>query len=100
MLPVRPTSFAALLAAMAIASFGCAHTQQPERKVYVISEDASGVGSGIGSGTGGSGAEAYCNELQKQCFTACWNRKPAISSIKKGSGMHHEPVPRRAATSS
>jgi len=90
MLPVRPTRLAALLVALATASFECAHTQQPERKVYFISEDASGVGSEAGSGTGGSGAEAYCNELQKQCFTACWNRKPAISSIKKGSGMHHE----------
>jgi hypothetical protein len=90
MLPVRPTSLVALLVAVATASFGCAHSQQPERKVYVISEDASGVGSAVGSGTGGSGAEAYCNELQKQCFKACWNRKPSISSIKKGSGMHHE----------
>jgi hypothetical protein len=78
------------LAALLAASFGCAHTQQPERKIYVISEDASGVGSDVGSGTGGSGAEAYCNELQKQCFRACWYRKPSISSIKKGSGMHHE----------
>ncbi|WP_368670370.1 hypothetical protein [Myxococcus sp. AM011] len=80
----------ALLAAMAVVSFGCAHSQQPERKTYVIAEDASGVGSDIGSGTGGSGAEAYCNELQKQCFTSCWNRKPSVSSIKMGSGMHHE----------
>lgn len=90
MLPVRPTRLAVLLVAVVTASFGCTHTQQPERKIYVISEDASGVGSDVESGTGGSGAESYCNELQKQCFRACWNRKPSISSIKKGSGMHHE----------
>ncbi|WP_284668692.1 hypothetical protein [Myxococcus sp. SDU36] len=75
---------------VAAACFGCAHTQQPERKVYVISKDASGVGSDVGSGTGGAGAEAYCNEMQRQCFKDCWNRNPEFSSIKKGSGMHHE----------
>ncbi|NTX60378.1 hypothetical protein HUA74_06870 [Myxococcus sp. CA051A] len=78
------------LAAIATVGFRCAHSQVPERKTYVISEDASGVGSDVGSGTGGSGAEAYCNEIQKQCFMACWTRKPSVSSIKKGSGMHHE----------
>ncbi len=78
-----------LLAAVATASVGCAHTQQPERKVYVISEDASGVGSNVESGTGGAGAEAYCNELEKQCFKQCWRRKPKITSIPKGSGSHH-----------
>lgn len=34
-----------LLTAVMMASFGCAHPQQPERKIYVISEDASGVGT-------------------------------------------------------
>ena len=34
-----------LLTAMAMACLGCAHTQQPERKVHIISEDAGGIGS-------------------------------------------------------
>jgi hypothetical protein len=88
--PVGLTRWVALLIAVATTSLGCAHTQPPERKVYVISEDASGAGSDIESGTGGAGAEAYCNELEKQCFSKCWRRKPKIPSIDKGSGKHHE----------
>jgi hypothetical protein len=61
----------ALLTAVTTAGFGCAHVQQPERKVHIISEDASGIGSIVESGTGGAGADAYCNEIQKQCFTKC-----------------------------
>ncbi|WPB74051.1 hypothetical protein KYC5002_34095 [Archangium violaceum] len=79
-----------LLMVVAVASGGCSHTQNPERRVYVISEDASGVGSNLESGTGGAGAEAYCSEMEKQCFKKCWRRKPRISSIPKGSGVHHE----------
>jgi hypothetical protein len=88
--PVALTRWVALITAVAIASVGCAHTQQPERKVYVISEDASGVGSNVESGTGGAGADAYCNELEKQCFTKCWRRKPSIPTIDKHSEKHHE----------
>lgn len=84
------TKLTVLLAAMAVASVGCSHTQQPERKVYVISEDASGVGSQVESGTGGAGADAYCNELEKQCFKKCWRRKPKEPSIKKHSENHHK----------
>jgi len=90
MSPGLPTRVLALLVALATASVGCAHTQLPERKVYVISEDASGVGSNVERGTGGAGAEAYCSEMEKQCFTKCWRRKPKIDSIKKGSERHHE----------
>jgi hypothetical protein len=79
-----------LLMAVALVSGGCVHTQQTEQKIYVISEDASGVGSNLESGTGGAGAEAYCNEIEKQCFKKCWRRKPEHSSIEKGSGKHHE----------
>jgi len=88
--PVALTRLMALLATLATASLGCAHTPQSDRKVYVISEDASGVGSNVESGAGGAGAEAYCNELQKQCFNKCWRRKPTLPSIPKGSGMHYE----------
>ncbi|WP_272134469.1 hypothetical protein [Stigmatella ashevillensis] len=80
----------ALLTTVLAASAGCAHIQQPERKVYVISSNAIDVGSNNESGTGGSGAEAYCNELEKKCFKTCWNRKPKLSSIPKGSGRHNE----------
>jgi hypothetical protein len=88
--PGFSTRALALLVALATASVGCAHTQPPERKVYVISEDANGVGSNVERGTGGSGAEAYCNEMEKQCFTKCWRRKPKIDTIPKGKGRHHE----------
>jgi hypothetical protein len=88
--PGFSTRALALLVALAMVSVGCAHTQPPERKVYVISEDASGVGSNVESGTGGAGAEAYCNEMEKQCFAKCWRRKPKEQSIPKGKGMHHE----------
>ncbi len=55
-----------LLVVVAVVSGGCSHTQQPEQRAYVISEDVSGVGSNLESGTGGAGAEAYCNEMEKQ----------------------------------
>ncbi|KFA87639.1 hypothetical protein Q664_46485 [Archangium violaceum Cb vi76] len=83
-------TFLLMVVAVASASGGCSHTQNPERRVYVISEDASGVGSNLESGTGGAGAEAYCSEMEKQCFKKCWRRKPRISSIPKGSAVHHE----------
>ncbi|HZH16903.1 MAG TPA: hypothetical protein VE057_21280 [Archangium sp.] len=80
-----------LLTAVAVASAGCSHTQQqPERRVYVISEDASGVGSNVESGTGGAGAEAYCRELEKQSFKKCWRRKPKEPSIEKHTENHHK----------
>jgi hypothetical protein len=88
--PAALTRLAALLTAVATASVGCAHTPQPERKVYVISEDASGVGSNVESGTGGAGADAYCNEIQKQCFSKCWRRKPEHQGMKKHSGDHYK----------
>lgn len=79
-----------LLMAVTVACAGCSHTQQPERSVYIISEDASGVGSILESGTGGAGAEAYCNELQKQCFKKCWRRKPKEPSIEKHTENHYK----------
>jgi hypothetical protein len=90
---IRPAGLHEMMAMMlvvATASIGCAHTPQPERRIYVISEDASGVGSAVIAGVGGAGAEAYCNELEKKCFKKCWRRKPSLSSIPKGSGSHHE----------
>jgi hypothetical protein len=81
----------ALLTAIAMAIPGCAHTQEPERKKYLIHEDASRINFLEDTrGIGGAGADAYCNELQKQCYARCIGRKPEISSIKKHSGKHKE----------
>ncbi len=85
----RPPRLGVLLTAMGLLSVGCAHTQQPERKVYVISEQADSTGSPEGPGIGGAGADAYCNEVQKQCFSRCWERAPRFTSIRKGSAEHH-----------
>jgi hypothetical protein len=70
-----------LLSAAAMAVGGCAHTQRPESRVYVISEDASGIG--------GSGRD-YCADEQIECFDRCWNSQPPLRSIRKGSEKHHE----------
>ncbi|WP_434384573.1 hypothetical protein [Melittangium boletus] len=80
-----------LLVAVAMATLGCAHTQVPGRKMYLIVKDASSIDfQEDARGVGGAGAEAYCNELQKQCYTQCMRRKPEIPSIPKHSGKHKE----------
>jgi hypothetical protein len=38
--PAIQERLATLLTALAMACFGCAHTQRPERRTYVIHEDA------------------------------------------------------------
>jgi hypothetical protein len=63
---------------------GCAHSRRPERRVYVISEDATGI-----TGVGGSG-KRNCDAEHIQCFDICWNSAPPLTSIKRGSGKHHE----------
>jgi hypothetical protein len=80
-----------LLAAVAVIDHGCAHTQVPERKMYLIAGDASNIDFRDNArGIGGAGAEAYCNELQIQCYDKCWRRKPPVWSIKKHSAVHRE----------
>ncbi|RKH91067.1 hypothetical protein D7Y21_04125 [Corallococcus sp. AB045] len=74
---------------MVMLATACGHTQRPERKAYVVSEDARGVGTAEGPGTGGSGADAYCGEMQKQCFQKCWRRKPTVKDMEKHSESHH-----------
>jgi len=86
---VSLTKLMVLLTTVAVAGLGCAHPQRPERKVYVIFADASGVGSNDARGIGGAGADAYCNEIQKQCFTKCWRRKPEYPTIPKHSESHN-----------
>ena len=90
MKPVALTKLLVLLTAVAVASPGCAHIQPPERKAYVISTNVSGIDFSDARGIGGAGADAYCNELQKQYFTKCWKRKPEYPSIPKHSGKHNE----------
>ncbi|WP_242588283.1 hypothetical protein [Corallococcus macrosporus] len=60
---------------------GCSHAQKPERRVYLIAEDAGGIG-------GGGGRD--CDAEHVACFDRCWNSAPPLTSIKWGSGKHHE----------
>ncbi|CAM4140163.1 hypothetical protein COEX109129_10325 [Corallococcus exiguus] len=71
----------ALIFPVAVALGGCSHAQRPEHRTYVISEDTSGMG-----GSGGRD----CDAEHIQCFDRCWNSVPPLSSIKRGSGKHHE----------
>jgi hypothetical protein len=64
--------FVVLMTALAMVSAGCAHTQRPESRIYVISENAEGVGSGLG--TGGAGDDLCQQELEK-CMKSCWEKK-------------------------
>jgi hypothetical protein len=60
-----------LMIAMTVASIGCAHTQRPENRIHVISEDALGVGSALGEGGAG---ERDCQAEHEECFRKCWQK--------------------------
>jgi hypothetical protein len=60
-----------LMTAVAVASVGCAHSQRPEPRIYVISENAEGVG--VASGVGGAGDDICQKELEK-CMALCWQK--------------------------
>jgi hypothetical protein len=77
----------ALMMAMALASVGCAHAQQPERRVYVISEDAQGVGTALG--IGGAGFRD-CDAEHNQCFDECWNASSLPYPHTKRDGWYRE----------
>ena len=79
-----------LLTAAALVSFGCAHRQPPERRIYVIAERENGTTVEDGPGTGGAGADAYCAELQLKCHKQCMRRKPQYPGVRKGSREHDE----------
>jgi hypothetical protein len=68
---------------MLLVCTGCAHTQRSPQgaETYVIFEEASGIG-----GSGGYD----CDAAQIDCFDRCWNSAPPQTSIKRGSGKHHE----------
>jgi hypothetical protein len=76
-----------LMTAMALASVGCAHSQRPERRVYVISEDAQGVGTALGMG--GSGFRD-CDAEQKRCFDQCWNATALPYPHTRKDGWYQE----------
>ncbi|PTL78239.1 hypothetical protein [Vitiosangium sp. GDMCC 1.1324] len=66
------TKLFVLLMALAVASTGCAHTQQPESRIYVVAEDTEGVGSALGSG--GAGGHD-CDQEFKLCMKRCWDKR-------------------------
>ncbi|HZH78277.1 MAG TPA: hypothetical protein VEY88_19770 [Archangium sp.] len=65
------SSHLVLVLTVVVASIGCAHTQRPEDRIHVVSEDASGVGTALG--TGGAGGHD-CQEEHEQCFRRCWQQ--------------------------
>jgi len=70
-----------LLGVMAAGCLRCGHVQPPvERRTYVISEGAQGVG--------GSGEDS-CHQEHVRCFDTCLNTVPPYPH-KKGDGWHHE----------
>jgi hypothetical protein len=58
-----------LVVAVVVPSIACAHSQRPEPRIYVISEDAQGVGASLG--TGGSGFR-NCEAEERECYNECW----------------------------
>ena len=72
---------------LALACLGCAHTQTPGRRVYVISETARGVGTALG--TGGSGFR-NCDEEHATCFDECWRANPLPWPHTKRDGWYRE----------
>ncbi len=54
-----------------LAGAGCSHARRPENPIYVISEDARGVGTA--PGTGGAGGRD-CQAEHEECFRNCWRK--------------------------
>jgi hypothetical protein len=71
----------ALLTATALLGAGCVHTQLSEPRTYLISEAPDGASSSCGD---------HCADEQIACFDRCWNSRPPLTSIRKGSEKHHE----------
>jgi hypothetical protein len=77
----------ALMMTMVLVCAGCAHAQRPERRVYIISEDASGVGTALG--TGGTGFRD-CDAEHIECFDECWNATQLPYPYTKRDGWYRE----------
>ncbi|WP_157758462.1 hypothetical protein [Cystobacter fuscus] len=76
-----------LTTALVLASSGCAHSQRPESRIHVVSEQSEGVGSALGSG--GSGGYD-CNDEFKKCMKVCWDKRYPWPHNKRQSGWYHE----------
>jgi hypothetical protein len=76
-----------LVVAVVMASIGCAHSQRPESRIYVISEDAQGVGTALG--TGGSGFR-NCEAEERECYDDCWNAETLPYPHTKRDGWYRE----------
>ncbi|QRK14234.1 hypothetical protein JQX13_30135 [Archangium violaceum] len=74
------------MAAMLVVT-ACAHSQQPERRIYLISKDTRGVGAP--PGTGGAGFR-NCEAEERECFDECWNTKPLPYPHTKRDGWFRE----------
>jgi len=77
----------ALMVAVAMACVGCAHSQRPESRIHVVSENTDGVGSALGSG--GSGGYD-CDDEFKLCMKRCWDKRYPWPHNKPQSGWYHE----------
>ncbi len=69
-----------------VTGLGCHRAHHPESQVYIISEDARGVGASLG--TGGSGARD-CDAEHIECWDRCWHTTPPYPHTK-GDGWHYE----------
>ncbi|HEX8822799.1 MAG TPA: hypothetical protein VF794_22930, partial [Archangium sp.] len=76
-----------LIAAIAVASTGCAHTQRPEDRIHVVSEDASGVGTALGSG--GAGGHD-CQEEHDECMKLCWKKRYPWPHTEDQAGWYYK----------
>lgn len=77
----------AMMTAVAMVSVGCAHSQRPETRVYVISEDAGGVGAALAAG--GAGGHD-CQKEHEECVERCWEQRYPWPYTEEQSGWYHE----------
>src|SRR3712207_832217 len=72
---------------LAMASMGCTHTQRPERRTYVVAEDAHGVGTALG--TGGAGDDD-CQRQHEECVKQCWKKRYPWPHHPNQSGWYYQ----------
>lgn len=84
----KTLQWAVLAVATAVDGTGCAHSPSPpESRIYVISDDAQGVGPALG--TGGSGFRD-CEAEERACYEECWNAEPLPYPHTKRDGWYRE----------
>jgi hypothetical protein len=77
----------ALIMAVGMASVGCAHTQRPESRIYVVSKDAEGVGAALA--IGGAGGHD-CQKEHEECMQRCWAGRYPWPHSEEQSGWFYE----------